>query len=156
MQATEQINHYLRHLATLLELPLELDEFGVCAVEDSEGMRWVVEVPGDFDTVVLLAPIMDLAVEEPAWFFRRLLSSHLNLRQLQGAYFAVDERKARLLLCISRTVSSLTPEMFESLFFNFMELSLDVTSSVQEWHEHESFSEGDHSQLDGPLFFEKV
>jgi hypothetical protein len=155
VHAHEQVNHYLRHIGHALDLDLELDEEGICAVEDQEGMRWIVEVPRLTETLVLLTPLMDVQAEESSWFLRRLLAAHLNLQQLQGAYFAIDDRRGRLLLCISRPVFALNPQMFEDLFLNFIELSVQMTDLVKELHEdYDAYPEG--SSVAMSEFFDKA
>lgn len=114
------VNNWLRILGARVQINLQLDHDGMCAIGHLSGIDCALEVPEGCGKIFLRAPILSLDLCNEATL-RFCLAQHLLGINTAGAVFAIDQKDNAMVLWQTRDLAGLDLESFAMMVVEFFE-----------------------------------
>lgn len=114
------VNNWLRILGARVQVSLQLDQDGLCAIGHLSGIDCALEVPEGCGKVFLRAPLLSLDQCGEATL-RFCLAQHLLGINTAGAVFAIDQKEDAIVLWQTRDLAGLDLESFAMMVVEFFE-----------------------------------
>ena len=130
MSNSPALGDWLARLGEILGMQgLALDAHGSCAFTIDDSVDIVIEASAGDDMLYLYAPMLRLGPNEPESLYEDLLKRNYPGRESGGAVFAINQRDAQIVLCLSCPLDMLD----ETGFFVLMK---DFIETATHWWEH--------------------
>ena len=125
----ETVNGFLSELGGKIGIQnLSLSDQGTCSFSFEDEIGLVIEAQSHSDEVHLYGELMTVPASGSEDVLLQLLQANLDLRQTQGATFALDSQKNTIVLYFDTQLDGLDQTQFEAVIENF----LDVCAA---WHQ---------------------
>lgn len=115
------VNQWLRELSPA-GATFALDELGVCALADDDGVVVRIEVPEESGRVYLASHLEPWQEHGQSELLVTLMKANFLGLETNGAAFAIDERSARFVLGVSEAVAHLNRQTFETMVGRFFDV----------------------------------
>ncbi|WP_431687409.1 CesT family type III secretion system chaperone [Hahella sp. NBU794] len=154
MSTRETVNALLSDLASQLNLSfLKLNENGICAFENPEGVKFLIEAPEHGALVFIASPMqfMPKLNDQRRELQQHLLEGNFYFHNNLGAVFSLDTREDRIYLQYSFPVAFLDKDLFGNILNNFITYA---THSYKELQDN-FFAETAAPEHKPPMFYQR-
>ncbi len=128
------VNQYLTTLSDRIGAKVELNEEGVCALDNQNtGLQVVIEVPSAEPIVIVYSVLGLCPHQNREHYFAQMLNYHRFGLQTGGASFAYDDQKNEIVLWISCPVEHMSGDNLVNLVERFADLGAKVKEKLSEF-----------------------
>ena len=130
MDTLAAVNDLLNVVGGKLGLDLQLDEARVCALQYDGDLSCSIEAPTDDSVVIFHASLLAVTADGREQLLENALALNLFGRQTSGCFLALDGDRTHLVLCYTRSIDGLTPDLMEVILGNFLRTAVNVREQL--------------------------
>lgn len=130
----EQFEQLIQHLRDISGHDFPVNDNACTLVNENNEIAAVIELPEGSDLLMLHRMVSQLPDDPDIRNGRalQLLTLNGSPDRLKGAWFSIDSEGHGIHLMTSSPIDSLTPDVFENLLLNYIQLADNLTSELAE------------------------